>query len=166
MSEKPYCPEFLYDITVGLTVYEFLVKDYSLEMIGQKYSRGLSDRYMPIPIEEITAPAEEIVRFMSELKSQEFEAHDRANHYVYYKLKFDGLKGARKLKGFFGDAFDGDKKKVYSEVKVFKDFKAYTFALRNGSVEKAPSGWQIKTEKDIDFFQDIIAKDFTIDDIL
>ena len=167
MSEKQYCPLFLYDITVGLTIYDFLVKDYSLDMVAKRYSDGLLKHYIEIPVPEITAPAEEAVRFMSELKNPEIEAHVRVNHFVYHILKFDGLKGPRKLKGLFGSAFDGTKKKNYSEQKFFKEFKAFTFALRAGSVEKAPSGWNIKHEKkDLDFFGDIVEQEPNISDLL
>ena len=44
MSEKLYCPHFLYDLAVGCVMYDFLTKQYSLEMVGKKYAEGLSER--------------------------------------------------------------------------------------------------------------------------
>tara|TARA_B100001093_G_C26417749_1_gene838418 strand:+ start:46 stop:549 length:504 start_codon:yes stop_codon:yes gene_type:complete len=167
MSEKLFCPEWLYDVVVGVTVHDFLTKEYSLEMIAKKFSEGLIDHYQEIPYQEIAVPAENAIRFMSEIKSPEFEAHVRANFYVFYTLKFDGLKGPRKLKGIFGSAFDGDKTKKYSEDIFLKKFKAYSYALRSGTVDKSPSGWQIKNEKDLDFFGELLNKnEFSIDDLL
>ena len=67
-------------------------------------------------------PAEDILRFMSEQKNPKFEAHDKANFFIHYRLKFDGLKGKRKLKGiFFGNALTGDKTKKYSSLRLTID---------------------------------------------
>tara|TARA_A100001388_G_C28767922_1_gene501928 strand:+ start:605 stop:1105 length:501 start_codon:yes stop_codon:yes gene_type:complete len=166
MSEKLYCPHFLYDLAVGCVMYDFLTKQYSLEMVGKKYAEGLSEEYIEIPTEELTKPAEESIRFMAELKGAQFEAHERVNHFIYYILKHDGIKGPRKLKGLFGSAFDGTKEKKFSEDKFFKEFKAYCFALRAGSIPKAPSGWSLKNEKGLEFFEPLIKKDFGIEDLL
>lgn len=165
-NKNLYCPNWLYEVTVSMAIYDFLLKSYSIEMISKKFSEGLSEEYTPIPFEEISNPAEEILRFMAEMKNSEFEAHERANHFTHYRLKFDGLKGARKMKGLFGSAFDGTKEKKYSEVKVVKDFKAFTFALRSMTVPVAPSGWSIKNEKEIELLINIIGKDFSLDDML
>tara|TARA_X000000950_G_C13737060_1_gene586814 strand:+ start:72 stop:575 length:504 start_codon:yes stop_codon:yes gene_type:complete len=167
MSEKLFCPDWLYDITVGITTHDYLTKEYSLEMIAKKFSEGLAEHYIEIPHQEISAPAEIVIRFMSEIKNPEFEAHVRANHFVFHTLKFDGLKGPRKLKGIFGSAFDGEKTKKYGEEKFYKKFKAYSYAVRSGTVEKAPSGWDIRKEKDLEFFGELLNKsDFSIDDLL
>ena len=66
-------------------------------MLGKKYADGISEYYKPISTEEISGPAEEILRFLSDRKNPMFEAHDLANHYVYWKLNFDG-RSQRKLK--------------------------------------------------------------------
>ena len=166
MAEKLYCPHFLYDLAVGCVMLEYLTKQYSLEMVGKKYSEGLSDEYIEIPTEEITKPAEESIRFMAELKGAEYEAHERVTHFNFYILKYDGIKGPRKLKGLFGSAFDGTKEKKYNEDKFFKEFKAYCFALRAGSIPKAPAGWNIQNEKGLEFFESIVKKDFGIEDLL
>lgn len=166
MAEKLFCPHFLYDLAVGCVMHDYITKDYSLEMVGKKYSEGLSEHYIDIPIEELTKPAEESIRFMAELEAAKFEAHERVNHFNFYILKYDGIKGPRKLKGLFGSAFDGTKKKNYSEEKFFKEFKAYCFSLRAGSIPKAPSGWSIKNEKGLEILEPIVKKDFGIEDLL
>ena len=168
-SEKLFCPEFVYEICVGLTVYDFVFKDLSLSMVSKQYSMGLSEHYKPVHEDEMSVPAEDILRFMSEQKNPKFEAHDKANFFVHYRLKFDGLKGKRKLKGiFFGNALTGDKDKKYSAEKVVKNFKAFTFALRAGTVDRAPPGWTIKSENKEDLMQlgELVNKEVSIDDLI
>ena len=58
------------------------------------------------------------------------------------------------------------KKKNYSEEKFFKEFKAYCFSLRAGSIPKAPSGWSIKNEQGLEILEPIVKKDFGIEDLL
>ncbi len=165
-NKSLYAPEWVYEVSVGLTIYDFITKEFTLDMVAKKFSDGLSEVYLPIPPEELSAPAEQCMRFMSEIKQSEFEAHERTNHFIHYRLKFEGLTGARKMKGLFGSAFDGDKEKKYNETKTLKDFKAFTFSLRSGTVPKAPSGWLMKNELEIGLFKDLLAKDFSIDDLL
>ena len=50
---------------------------------------------------------------MSEQKNPQFEAHDKINFFIHFRLKFDGIKGKRKLKGIFGNAFKGEKERTY-----------------------------------------------------
>ena len=161
-----FCPNWLYEVSVGITVFDYITKDFSIEMIAKKFSDGLSEQYIDIPFEEISKPAEACIRFMAEIKGAEFEAHERANNFIHYRLKFNGLKGPRKLKSLLGSAFDGTKEKKYNEDTMIKDFKAYCFSLRSGTVPKAPSGWSIKNESDLGFYADIIGKDFSLDDLL
>jgi len=87
---------------------------------------------------------------------------------VFNRLKFDGIKGERKLKGIFGNAFTGDKKKKYSVEETVKNFKAFVFAIRAGTVEKAPVGWSIKNEdqEELMCLGEILAKDISIDNLL
>ena len=59
-SEKLFCPEFVYEICVGLTVYDFVFKDLSLSMVAKQYSMGLSEHYKNIHEDEMGVPAEDI----------------------------------------------------------------------------------------------------------
>ena len=167
-EDKLFCPEFAYEICVALCVYDFLCKELALPMVAKHYSTALTERYKPVIEEEMSFPAEEILRFVSEQKNPQYEAHDKANSFIYNRLKFDGIRGGRKLKGLFGNAFTGDKKKQYSAEETIKNFKAFVFALRNGTVEKAPVGWTIKTESKEDLMQlgEIIHKETSIDNLL
>ena len=127
MAEKLFCPHFLYDLAVGCVMHDYITKDYSLEMVGKKYSEGLSEHYIDIPIEELTKPAEESIRFMAELEAAKFEAHERVNHFNFYILKYDGIKGPRKLKGLFGSAFDGTKKKIIVKKNFLRNLRLTVF---------------------------------------
>ena len=70
MSDKLYCPSFIYEICVVSAVKNFLTEAYSLDMLGQKYADGISEYYKPISKEEISGPAEEILRFFLIEKTQ------------------------------------------------------------------------------------------------
>ena len=37
-NEKLFCPEFVYEICVGLTVYDFVFKDLTLSMNAKQFS--------------------------------------------------------------------------------------------------------------------------------
>ena len=65
-SEKLFCPEFVYEICVGLTVYDFVFKDLSLSMVSKQYSMVLSDLYKPVHEDDMGVPGEDIRRCMSE----------------------------------------------------------------------------------------------------
>ena len=58
------------------------------------------------------------------------------------------------------------REKKYNEQVIVKDFKAFTYSLRSGTVPLASSGWTINIEKDLEFFGKILEKDFSIDDLL
>ncbi len=167
-TEKLYCPDFVYDICVGLTVHEFLTRELSLSMVSKKFSMAVSDHYFEIVEEEMSSPAEEILRFMSEQKNPKYEAHEKANFFVYNRLKFDGLKGQRKLKGMFSNPFKGDKERKYNAEKTIKSFKAVVFAVRAGAIEKVPPGWSIKKEPDLEDseLKKIVNKEVPIDDLI
>tara|TARA_B100000029_G_C17208032_1_gene826946 strand:- start:370 stop:762 length:393 start_codon:yes stop_codon:yes gene_type:complete len=129
---------------------------------------AVSDHYFEIVEEEMSSPAEEILRFMSEQKNPKYEAHEKANFFVYNRLKFDGLKGQRKLKGMFSNPFKGDKERKYNAEKTIKSFKAVVFAVRAGAIEKVPPGWSIKKEPDLEDseLKEIVNKEVPIDDLI
>ena len=60
-----------------------------------------------------------------------FEAHDLANHYVFWKLNFDG-RSERKLKGFFSDSFKGIKEKNSVSKMLSKISRPTVFRLGQG----------------------------------
>ena len=59
-EEKLYCPEFVFDICVGLTVHDFLTKEFTLNMVAKKYAAALSEHYTEITEEELSLHKEMI----------------------------------------------------------------------------------------------------------
>ena len=57
MSEKLFCPEFVYDICVGLAVKDFLVKQLSLDMVSKNYADAISIHYNTVEEVELAGPA-------------------------------------------------------------------------------------------------------------
>ena len=165
MSDKLFCPSFVYEICVGTTVKDFLIKQLSLEMISKNYADAITNYYKNVEEIELAGPAEEILRFLSERKDPMFEAHELATNYVYWKFKFDG-RSERKINGIFRNALKGDKEREYNSNKVVKDFKAFSFSLRSGHFEKAPAGWDISKEEDLHELGEIVKKEPSIDDFI
>ena len=122
-DDKLFTPEFVYEICVGLAIHDFLTKDLPLQIVSDRYSKGLTEHYRQVSEVEISHPTEEILRFLSEQKKPQYEAHEKANFFVFNRLKFDGIRGERKLKGIFGNAFTGDKKKNILSKKQLKILK-------------------------------------------
>ena len=135
-------------------------------MVAKKYAAALSDHYTEVTEEELSFSAEEITRFMSEQKNPQYEAHEKINFFIHFRLKFDGIKGKRKLKGIFVNAFKGEKDKSYDSEKTVTSFKAFTYALRAGNVKRSPPGWHIKTERDLMQLGEIISKEIKIDELM
>ena len=54
MSDKLFCPPFIYEICIGITVKEFLVKAMSLEMVSKNYADAITKHYNNV--EEILVP--------------------------------------------------------------------------------------------------------------
>jgi len=165
-DDKLYCPEFVFQILCGQTVHDFLTKEFTLDMIATQYSKAAFDHYKEIKDVEFTYAAEGIVRFISDQKNPLFEPIDKVNGFIHDSLKFDGLKGKRKLKGIFGNAFTGDKERKYDAEKTVADFRAFVFALRAGNVKQAPPGWSLKDEEELFQLGEIITKDLSINDII
>ena len=80
-DDKLFTPEFVFDICVGLCVHDYLCKELVLHAIGKHYSILLTKSYKDVVEEEMSFPAEEIVRFISEQKNLKFEAHEIANFF-------------------------------------------------------------------------------------
>ncbi len=66
-----FCPEWIFGVCSASTAKEFLSSENSLNSISRKYSEGLSEKFNEIKYEEITACAEEILQFLSDLEANE-----------------------------------------------------------------------------------------------
>ena len=50
--------------------------------------------------------------------------------------------------------------------KALKDFKVFTFSCRSGLTKKAPIGWDITNETNLGILEEVINKEFSIDDMI
>ena len=150
-----YCPEWIFNISVARTAYEFIISDLPIKAYAKKYSKGLASQYAEIPHEEIETAAEQILRFLVEINAE--KSDELLNNYVFFTLKFDHPGSKRKLKGLLGTAFDKEKNKSYNQKNAVKSFRAYVFGLRSGVSEKADPGWDIINEEGIDILNKIIS---------
>ena len=65
-----YAPDWIFDIAIVRTASEFLSLTQPMDSLAKKYANGLSEIYREVYFEEILEPAEEILRFLSEVKAQ------------------------------------------------------------------------------------------------
>ncbi len=161
MSKK-YCPDWIFNLAVARTAYEFIISELPIRSYAKKYSVSLSEKYEQVKFEEIENEAELLLRFLVEINAE--KSDELLNDYVFFCLKFVQNGQKRKLKGIFGTAFDGTKEKKYLEKLTLKSFRAYVFGLRSGVSEKPSAGWDIKEEEELEFLNEIIAKEANISD--
>ena len=157
-----FCPEWVFNLSVARTAYEFIISDLPMKAYAKKYAGSLSEHYAEVKPEEIETESELLLRFLVEINAE--KSDELLNNFVFFTLKFSHPGSKRKLKGIFGSALDADKEKKYSTNKTLKAFRAYVFGLRSGVSEKAEPGWDILQEEDLDFLKDIIAKEANIVD--
>tara|TARA_Y100001970_G_C14173935_1_gene825809 strand:+ start:435 stop:938 length:504 start_codon:yes stop_codon:yes gene_type:complete len=157
-----FCPEWVFNLCVARTAYEFIISDLPIKSYAKKYEKGLGEHYQGVTHEEIEASAELILRFLVEINAE--KSDELLNNYVFFTLKYDHPGSKRKLKGLLGTAFDKEKSKSYSTNNAVKSFRAYVFGLRSGVTVKSDPGWEILEEKDIDILINIIKEEADIVD--
>ena len=106
-----FCPDWIFNLSVARTAYEFIISDLPIKSYAKKYSSALSEHYSEINSEEIEEEAELLLRFLVEINAE--KSDELLNNFVFYKLKFTQPGSKRKLKGMFGSAFDPEKEKKY-----------------------------------------------------
>ena len=161
MSEKLYCPKWIFDIAVVDTANNYLLKDISIDISAKKYLRGLNAHYQEIKLLEIKYGAEAIISFLGQIKKPIFEPCEGLRQFLYYTLKFEKrfFLSRKRFKKLIGSPFDGTKKKGYNEDKTLADFKKYIYSLRADLVEKAPMSWSIADdeEEDLQFLKPLLT---------
>ena len=157
-----YCPDWVFNLCVARSAYEFIVSELPIRSYAKKYAAGLSEHYAEVKPEEIESEAELILRFLVEINTD--ESDQLLNNFAYFCLKFVHNGSKRKLKGLFGSALDPEKEKKYNEKNTLKSFRAYVFGLRSGISEKPSAGWDILDEEDLDFLKELIEKEASISD--
>lgn len=156
-----FCPDWLYDAAVGRTAEEFLSAELPMQALCSKYSKGLSEKYSEIRVEEITAAVEGLLRFLGEVDAGD-EAVNFLRGFSYFRLRFEGVNKPRKLKTLFGAVDDPVKVQTYSSEETIKKFKAYVFALRSNSAPLSPAGWRIEDEGDLEHLKLVASRTVSI----
>ena len=82
-----FCPEWIFGVCCAATAKEFLSSENSLNSISRKFADGLSEKYTEIKFELITACAEDILQFLSDLEANE-EAVTYLDSYIYRRMCF------------------------------------------------------------------------------
>ena len=54
MKNNLFCPKWIFDICVGVTAYEYIVKDIPIDLSAKKFVRGINLRYKEVQLIEIT----------------------------------------------------------------------------------------------------------------
>ena len=60
---------------------------------------------------------------------------------------------------------NGSTKMTYDGNKAMKSFRAYVYGWRSDSMPKAPIGWDLEFEKDLDILTNVIKRNVTVDHI-
>ena len=58
-----YCPAWVFNLSVTMVAYEFIVSDLPIKAYAKKYSSDLNEHYGEIKVEEIESAAEALLRF-------------------------------------------------------------------------------------------------------
>ena len=152
-----FCPEWIIGVCSAATAKEFLSSENSLNSISRKFASGLSEKYTEIKFEHITACAEEILQFLSDLEANE-EAVTYIESYIYRRMCFKSSGAERKISGMFSSELDPVKTNDYSVKNVTKVFRATIFAIRNHTVSDKPPGWSYDDVENLDWFKDLLDK--------
>ena len=155
MSE--FCPEWIFGVCSASAAKEFLSSENSLNSISRKFSAGLSEKYNEIKFEEITACAEEILQFLSDLEANE-EAVNYIDSYIYRRMCFKSSGAERKISGMFSSELDPVKTCDYSGKNIAKTFRATIFAIRNNTLSDKPPGWNYDDVENLDWLKDLLNK--------
>ena len=152
-----FCPEWIFAVCSATTAKEFLSSENSLNSISRKFAEVLSEKYTEIKYEEITACAEEILQFLSDLEANE-EAVNYIESYIYRRMCFKSSGAERKISGMFSSELDPVKTNDYSVKNVTKVFRATIFAIRNQTVSDKPPGWTYEEVEGLDWFKNLLDK--------
>ena len=152
-----FCPEWIFGVCSASTAKEFLSSENSLNSISRKFAEGLTEKFNEIKYEEISACAEEILQFLSDLEANE-DAVNYIDSYIYRRMCFKSSGAERKISGMFSSELDPVKTNDYAGKNVAKIFRATIFAIRNHTLEDMPPGWTYEDVEGLDWFKDLLNK--------
>ena len=152
-----FCPEWIFGVCSAATAKEFLSSENSLNSISRKFAEGLTEKFNEIKYEEITACAEEILQFLSDLEANE-DAVNYIDSYIYRRMCFKSSGAERKISGMFSSELDPVKTNEYSGKNIAKTFRATIFAIRNHTLSDKPPGWSYDDVEDLGWLKDLLNK--------
>ena len=164
MSEekKNYCPTWLFKIISCVIVFDYIVRDRAIFFSLKKFTSYLSKKYDNVDSSEIETASNLIIQFLGELKIDK-NTYLLINHFMYNIIR--DTKPAEKglLKK---DQYNGTKSKEYSVDELIQEFRVFCFACRSGLTRKSPAGWDIVNDNDLGEFREVLASEFSIDDMI
>lgn len=160
-----FAPNWVYDVAVIRTAYEFLSSEVGIEAFGKKYAEGLTKLYNnSITPEMLFEPAQTILEFLSEIEAGE-QAVELLNDFTYFRLYHEGVNRPRKMKSMFGTIEDPVKAQEYKSDDTIKAFRAYVFGLRSNTVPEAPEGWRLENDEHINKLKPLFEEPVSVLDM-
>lgn len=160
-----YCPAWVYDAIIAQVGHDFLANDAPLELSAKKFVNALSKKYEPLSSEEISAGAEEMIRFLAEVDADE-NASELLRGFCFFRIRYEAQNQKRKMKPMFGAVDAGDKTKKYGGSEAVKRFKAYVFAWRSQTEIPAEPGWNLSSESELDELSKAAGQKISVFDTL
>ena len=111
-----FCPEWIFGVCSAACAKEFLSSENSLNSVSRKFAQGLSEKYTEIKFEQITACAEEILQFLSDLEANE-DAVTYIESYIYRRMCFKSS-GAERIFPNSPDSIATKQTRVFSSTKL------------------------------------------------
>ena len=74
MSNKLYCPKWVFDVCVAATAESVISDDIPIDVSAKKFVRGLNKHYSEIKLLEVKYGAEAIIKFMGLIKKPQFNS--------------------------------------------------------------------------------------------
>lgn len=159
-----FCPEWLFGAVTALIGHRFISSSLPLSPFAAKYAQILSEKYAAVPPEMLENAAEEFLRAIIEVQSE--DADTILNAFAYNRLLVLPNGEMRKFKGLFSNALDGSKECEYSAEQAVKTFKPFIYMLRAKPTLAAPAGWTWNSIDDGDWVRTLPDQEVSILDSL
>lgn len=159
-----FCPEWLFGAVTALIGHRFISSSLPLTPFAVKYAQILSEKYAAVPPEMLETAAEEFLRAIIEVQSE--DADTILHAFAYNRLMILPNGDLRKYKGLFSHVLDGSKDCEYSAEQAVKAFKPFIYMLRAKPGLSAPAGWTWNNIDDGDWVRALPEQDVSILDSL
>ena len=159
-----FCPEWLFGAVTALIGHRYISSSLPLSPFAVKYAQLLSEKYTPVPAEMLETAAEEFLRAIIEVQSEDADAI--LNAFAYNRLVVLPSGEIRKYKGLFSNVLDGSKDCEYSAEQAVKSFKPFIYMLRAKPGLAAPAGWTWSNIEDGDWVRTLPDQEVSILDSL